>query len=119
MTIGASFDGRQRSATDAAHTDPEARHLVHQRLVAEPSQTVEITPGRHSGAGIVDTIARRVAQLRQVDDFIGGRELRPPVERELQLTASLLRDAAYIDWVSLGLLGALASAPSTCSSRPS
>lgn len=108
------------SASDATEladrlTGPEitltpavARRLVHQWLVAETPQTVQITSGRRIGAGMVDTVARRVAQLRRVDDHIGGRELRPLVERELHATAGLLRNAAYTDPVGRALLGAVA-----------
>jgi ATP/maltotriose-dependent transcriptional regulator MalT len=57
---------------------------------------------------MVDTVSRRVAQLRRVDDHIGGRELRPLVERELHATAGLLRNTAYTDRVGRALLGAVA-----------
>jgi ATP/maltotriose-dependent transcriptional regulator MalT len=57
---------------------------------------------------MVDTVTRRVAQLRRVDDHIGGRELLPLVERELRATAGLLRHAAYTDPVGRALLGAVA-----------
>ncbi|MCA1671749.1 MAG: helix-turn-helix domain-containing protein, partial [Actinobacteria bacterium] len=89
-------------------TPAAARRLVHEWLVADIPQTVEITAGRRIGAGMVDTVARRVAQLRRVDDHIGGRELRPLVERELRATAGLLRHAAYTDPVGRALLSAVA-----------
>ncbi|MDQ3151265.1 MAG: transcriptional regulator [Actinomycetota bacterium] len=93
---------------DTPVTATTARRIVHEWLVAEPPQTVEVTAGRRIGAGMVDTVTRRVAQLRQVDDFIGGRELRPLVEREVRSTARLLRDAAYTDPAGRALLGAVA-----------
>ncbi len=45
---------------------------------------------------MVDTMIRRVVQLRRINDHIGGRELRPLVERQLPTTAGLLRHAAHI-----------------------
>ena len=39
-------------------------------MVTDTPQTVEITDGRRIGMGMVDTVTRRVAQLRRVDDFI-------------------------------------------------
>ena len=93
---------------EIALTAAAGRRLVHEWLVADTPQTVEITAGRRIGAGMVDTVTRRVAQLRRVDDHIGGRELRPLVERELRATAGLLRHAAYTDPVGRALLGAVA-----------
>ncbi|MGH3812044.1 MAG: helix-turn-helix domain-containing protein [Pseudonocardiaceae bacterium] len=94
--------------SDRALTPAAARRLVHEWLVTEPSQTVEITAGRRIGMGMVDAVTRRVAQLRRVDDFIAGRELQPLVERELCTTSRLLHEAAYTDQVGRGLLSAVA-----------
>lgn len=94
--------------SDHALTATAARRLVHEWLAAETPQTVEITAGRRIDMGMVDTITRRVAQLRRVDDFIAGRELRPLVERELRVTVGLLRQAAYSDQVGRALLNAVA-----------
>jgi hypothetical protein len=99
---------RLATGSDRSLTSITARRLVHEWLAADAPQTVEITAGRRIGTGMVDTVARRVAQLRRVDDFIGGRELRPLVERELRLTAGLLREAAYTDQVGRALLSAVA-----------
>ncbi|MPZ67833.1 MAG: helix-turn-helix domain-containing protein [Pseudonocardiaceae bacterium] len=59
-------------------TPTVARRVVHEWLVAETPHTVEIAAGRRIGASAVETVTRRVAQLRRVDDHIGGRELRSP-----------------------------------------
>lgn len=99
---------RLATGSDRTLTATTARRLVHEWLAADTPQTVEITAGRQIGRGMVDTVTRRVAQLRRVDDFIAGRELRPLVERELRLTAGLLREAAYTDQVGRALLSAIA-----------
>jgi transcriptional regulator with XRE-family HTH domain len=99
---------RLATGSDRPLTSTTARRLVHEWLAADAPQTVEIAAGRRIGTAMVDTVARRVAQLRRVDDFIGGRELRPLVERELRLTAGLLRQAAYTDQVGRALLSAVA-----------
>src|SRR5581483_3896504 len=99
---------RLATGSDRTLTATTARRLVHEWLAADTPQTVEITAGRQIGRGMVDTVSRRVAQLRRVDDFIAGRELRPLVERELRLTAGLLREAAYTDQVGRALLSAIA-----------
>ncbi|MGH3548957.1 MAG: helix-turn-helix domain-containing protein, partial [Pseudonocardiaceae bacterium] len=93
---------------DRALTRSATRRLVHEWLVTETPQTVEVTAGRRIGMGMVKTVTRRVAQLRRVDDFIAGRELQPLVEREVRATARLLREAAYTDQVGRALLSAVA-----------
>ncbi|MGH3821254.1 MAG: helix-turn-helix domain-containing protein [Pseudonocardiaceae bacterium] len=99
---------RLDTCSDRALTPTTARRLVHEWLAADTPQTVEITTGRRIGTGMVDTVTRRVAALRRVDDFIAGRELRPLVERELRFTAGLLREAAYTDQVGRALLSGIA-----------
>jgi transcriptional regulator with XRE-family HTH domain/tetratricopeptide (TPR) repeat protein len=99
---------RLATGSDRALTPTAARRLVHEWLVTEIPQTVETTVGRRIGMGMADTVVRRVAQLRRVDDFIAGRELQPLVERELRATARLLREAAYPDQVGRALLSAVA-----------
>ncbi len=105
---GEALAERLAVGSDRALTPTAARRLVHEWLVTETPQTVEITVGRRVGMGMVDTVTRRVAQLRRVDDFIAGRELQPLVERELRATARLLREAAYTDRVGRALLSAVA-----------
>ncbi len=105
---GQALAERLATGSDRALTPAAARRLIHEWLVTEAPQTVEITSGRRIGASMVDTVTRRVAQLRRVDDFIAGRELAPLVERELRATARLLRDAAYTDQTGRALLNAVA-----------
>lgn len=105
---GEALAERLAVGSDRALTPTTARRLVHEWLVTVTPQTVEITAGRRIGMGMVDTVTRRVAQLRRVDDFIAGRELQPLVERELRVTARLLREAAYTDQVGRALLSAVA-----------
>jgi tetratricopeptide (TPR) repeat protein len=105
---GDALAERLAIGSDRALTPTAARRLVHEWLVTETPQTVELTAGRRIGLSAVDTVTRRVAQLRRVDDFIAGRELQPLVERELRATARLLREAAYTDQVGRALLSAVA-----------
>ncbi|MGH3768612.1 MAG: helix-turn-helix domain-containing protein [Pseudonocardiaceae bacterium] len=105
---GEALAERLAIGSDRVLTPTAARRLVHEWLVTETPQTLEITVGRRIGMGMVDTVIRRVAQLRRVDDFIAGRELQPLVERELRATARLLREAAYTDQVGRALLSAVA-----------
>lgn len=105
---GESLAERLALGSDRALSPTAARRLVHEWLVTETPQTVEITTGRRIDMSMVDTVTRRVARLRRVDDFIAGRELRPLVERELRTTARLLREAAYTDQVGRALLSAVA-----------
>jgi transcriptional regulator with XRE-family HTH domain len=105
---GEALAERLADGNDQALTATAARRLVHEWLAADTPQTVEITGGRRIGLSMVDTVTRRIAQLRRVDDFIAGGELRPLVERELRATARLLRDASYTDQLGRALLGAVA-----------
>jgi hypothetical protein len=107
-TDGETLAERLATGSDHALAPTAARRLVHEWLVTETPQTVEITTGRRIGMGIVDTVTRRVAQLRRADDFIAGRELQPLVERELRATARLLHEGAYTDRVGRALLDAIA-----------
>lgn len=94
--------------TDAALTPDAARRLVHEWIVTDPPHTVALDAGRRVGGSTVDTITRRVAQLRRVDDYVSGRDLRSLVEREVAATATVLREGAYTDPTGRALLGALA-----------
>lgn len=105
---GESLAERLAIGSDHAVAPTTVRRLVHEWLVTETPQTVEVTTGRRIGMGMVDTVTRRVAQLRRVDDFIAGRELQPLIERELRATARLLDKAAYTDQVGRALLNAVA-----------
>jgi hypothetical protein len=67
--------------------------LVHEWLVVDPPQTVELRAGRRIGKNLVRKLERRVVQLRHMDDFVGGGDLYQLVERELACTRRLLQDA--------------------------
>jgi transcriptional regulator with XRE-family HTH domain len=69
--------------------------LTHQWLVTEPPQIREVTAGRRIGADLVEKVERRVAQLRRMDDFVAGCDLRELVERELCSLSDLFRAASY------------------------
>jgi tetratricopeptide (TPR) repeat protein len=87
--------------------DDLVRRIVHQWLITPAPQTVELAAGRRIGSGLVDRLEQRVAQLRHIDDFVGGRDLRRLVEHELDLTAGVLRDAAYPDALGRRMLRAV------------
>ncbi|GAB3912572.1 hypothetical protein GCM10029964_120520 [Kibdelosporangium lantanae] len=80
---------------------------MHQWLVAEPPQILEVKAGRRIGDGLVAKVERRVAELRRMDDYVAGGDLHDLVERELHVTAELLRDAAYSEGLGRRLLIAL------------
>jgi hypothetical protein len=72
-----------------------AARLAHEWLIAEPPQIIEVRAGRHIGEGLIRKIESRVAQLRRMDDYIGGKDLHNLVERELTATIDVLRGAVY------------------------
>jgi len=94
-------------AADTVLTADIVSRLVHEWLVVDPPQLVEVSAGRRIGAGLVAKVERRVAQLRRMDDFVAGGDLHELVERELHSTTGLLRDAAYREPVGRRLLVAI------------
>jgi len=85
-----------------------ATRLAHEWLITDPPQVYELRSGRRVGIGTVEQIVRRVHQLRELDDHIGGSETQTVVMGELRTTATLLREAAYTESVGRRLLTALA-----------
>jgi hypothetical protein len=81
--------------------------LVHEWLVVEPPQLLEVQAGRHIGEGLVGKVERRVAELRRMDDFVTGGDLHALVEQELRATVSLLRSASYSEVLGKRLLIAI------------
>jgi transcriptional regulator with XRE-family HTH domain len=69
--------------------------LVHEWLVTEPPQVVEVLSGRRIGDRLVSKVERRIVELRHIDDFVAGGDLHGLVEQELRATATLLREASY------------------------
>ncbi|HEU5474103.1 MAG TPA: helix-turn-helix transcriptional regulator [Actinophytocola sp.] len=81
--------------------------LVHEWLVTEPPQLVEVRSGRRISDRLVSRVERRTAELRRMDDFVAGGDLHGLVERELNATAGLLREASYTEILGRRLLAAL------------
>ncbi|MGH3328396.1 MAG: helix-turn-helix domain-containing protein [Streptomycetales bacterium] len=84
-----------------------ALRITHEWLVTDPPQLVEMRSGRRIGAGLVANIAARSAELRQLDDYVGGGDLAETVDRELDATLALLADAAYPEALGRRLLVAV------------
>ncbi|WP_239406152.1 helix-turn-helix domain-containing protein [Frankia sp. Cj3] len=85
-----------------------AARLAHEWLIVEPPQIIEIRAGRRIGTGLLHKVEGRVAHLRKLDDFIGGKDLNSLVERELTATIDLLRTASYDERLGRRLLSAIA-----------
>lgn len=96
------------TVTDDAQITPEvAPRLVHEWLVTDPPQSVELHAGNRIGTGLVGQIAHRVDQLRHLDDYVAGTDLDPAVTREVATTATLAREASYTDATGRRLLAVL------------
>ena len=95
------------SGHDQPITPAAAPRLVHEWLVVEPPQKVELRAGRRVGASLASQAARRVDQLRHLDDVIAGADLQGIVERELAATAGVVRHGTYSDAVGRRLLATL------------
>lgn len=85
-----------------------AARAVHEWLVTDPPQDVELSAGRRVGSTAVERARARAEQLRHLDDYVAGRDLHPAVDREAEATAVLVRSASYTDAVGRGLLAVLA-----------
>lgn len=96
-----------REGAELPTTAPAVTRLVHEWLVVEPPQLVEVSAGRRIGDGLVTKVERRVAQLRRMDDVVAGGDLHELVERELRTTIDLLREAAYPETLGRRLLMAI------------
>jgi len=84
-----------------------AVRLVHEWLVVEPPQSVELRAGRRVGPRLAAATAGRVDWLRHLDDYLAGADMEAAVGRELTVTSAVVRDASYSDVVGRQLLGAL------------
>jgi len=89
-----------------AGTDTMTR-LVHEWLVIEPPQLIELQTGRRIGEALVSKVERRVAELRRMDDYVAGGDLHRLVEQELRATAGLLHEASYPEALGRRLLVAV------------
>lgn len=95
---------------NSAHVTPSAvARAIHQWLVIPPPQKVALSVGRRIGERLVAKVEGRVKQLVVLDRFGGGRDLLPIVEREVALTAQLLRNAAYDERIGAKLLSTIAN----------
>uniref|UniRef100_UPI002AD2A58F hypothetical protein n=1 Tax=Frankia sp. Cr1 TaxID=3073931 RepID=UPI002AD2A58F len=109
----AEIDRRAEIAADlgaegtAAINAATALQYAHEWLVAEPPQVVETCAGRRIGEAFTHKVEGRVAQLRRLDDFIGGRDLHDLVARELAATKAVLSDATYDERLGRRLLSAV------------
>ncbi|HEX5496543.1 MAG TPA: hypothetical protein VFX70_18430 [Mycobacteriales bacterium] len=74
-----------------------ARRVAHEWLVHDPPQVVETRAGRHVGNGMVVAIEQRTAELRRLDDHMGGGDLLGVVTAELGATVTLAREASYTE----------------------
>jgi transcriptional regulator with XRE-family HTH domain len=103
--------GRLAAAAVSGESQPItpelAPRLVHEWLVVEPPQNVELRAGRRIGASLVERVAGRVDQLRHLDDFVAGTDLDAAMSREVAATATLVRESTYADKVGRRLLAVL------------
>ncbi len=96
------LDGAAAEVTPAL-----AARLAHEWLIAEPPQVVEIKAGRRIGKDLLGKVERRVIYLHHLDDFLGGGDSYQLVRRELNVTARLLKGAAYTETLGRRLLKAI------------
>ena len=85
----------------------EIDSLAHQWLISSPPQVIALNAGRRIGHSLVSTVEHRVIQLRRADDFLSGRDSHLLVNKELQATLHLLREASCTDDEARGLLTAV------------
>ncbi|MCK9932422.1 helix-turn-helix domain-containing protein [Frankia sp. Mgl5] len=93
-------------STDAPDAISAAR-LAHEWLLTPPPQIAELTAGRRIGVGLARQVEGRVAQLRRLDDYVGGPDLIDLVTNELTATTTLLREGTYSETIARTLLGAV------------
>lgn len=97
-----------QAVTDAGPVD--RRHFLlltgasitapaHEWLIAHPAGHITRAAGTHVPAGVVDHLDQITAQLRHMDDLIGGGQLLHLVHEHLRYVTSLLRERRYEDTV--------------------
>jgi transcriptional regulator with XRE-family HTH domain len=95
-------------ADDTVTIDQQtARRVAHEWLVSEPPQVVELRSGRRIGDSMIATIRTRTAELRRMDDHLGGNDLLQTVVAELAATTAVARDASYSEEIGRKLLAAI------------
>lgn len=96
-----------REGVELSVTAETVARLVHEWLVVEPPQLVELHAGRRIGDALMSKVERRIAELRRIDDFMAGGDLHRLVEQELHATATLLRYGSYTEALGRRLLVAI------------
>lgn len=91
-TLSLSFDAALKQSATA-----DIERLAHIWLISEPPQTIELSGGRHVSDALIAAAEHRVIQLRRADDFVTGPASRELVQRELEATSALLRDASMTE----------------------
>jgi transcriptional regulator with XRE-family HTH domain len=100
---------RLAAARSADPPSPAAGWLriAHEWLVLDPPQVVQRRAGRRIGAGLLDQLEHRVAELRRLDDHLAGGDTYELVTGELDVTVELAADSAYSQQVGRRLLGVI------------
>jgi hypothetical protein len=72
-----------------------------------PPQLAWLTAGRPIGADVPEALARRLARLRRLDNYLGGAETYHLYAAELDATKTLAREASCTPETRRELLGLL------------
>lgn len=100
--------GLAQMLSASAHPAASPQQIAHEWLVTESPQVCHVRSGRRIGGGLLTEIEARVGSLRQLDDVMGGEDLRDVAAAELVATAALLREASYSEQDGRRLLAAFA-----------
>lgn len=100
--LSVSFD----AALATAAVD-EIERLAHMWLLSEAPQVIELESGRRIGDELVDTVERRVIQLRRADDYITGADSHNLMRKELSATVKLLSEGTLTEQQAKRLLTAI------------
>ena len=103
--VAALSSGFDRALAESSTESIE--NLAHQWLISIPPQLIALNAGRRIGHSLVSTVEHRVIQLRRADDFLSGRDSHLLVDKELQATLHLLREATCTDAEARSLLTAV------------
>ena len=100
--------GLAQMLSASAYPAASPQQIAHEWLVTESPPVCQVRSGRRIGGGLLTEIEARVGSLRQLDDVIGGEDLRDVAAAELVATAALLREASYSEQDGRRLLAAFA-----------
>lgn len=106
-------DGRPLAAMLAGDTPVQvdqttATRLAHEWLISDPPQVVQLDAGRRISHSLVADIRVRADVLRRMDDYLAGADMAQVVQRELDATAAVLREASCTEMVGRELLAVVA-----------